>query len=437
MDNWKLIPMDQLVGVTSNWNTPEIVNFYETQIYPHVNSIYKDGVSQLNEQIAYQAERTDQYSLNRIEDIKDQLGGLTINVDNIKITLDPNEMLVLLQTFNFILGWRQYETIFALIERIKLFFKTQGYDYRYFMFFKNDSYMYSININNTKLRFDIAQSGYSTPDFNNLSKLVFDQFSKFMRSKTHLSNFRKILPDSDFSLNYEMRTQGHNYVGWSRSELISALKESEFFEEHVDEITNSSGFIKYIYTYPKFNVSYKIRSKRELPIFEYVSRVKLELIYKYINNYNGINLHSLCKLKNIDNITLRRMLDKFDPSFLKGKYKELSVDEMCEALGTKAISASMLEIPQLSHDILYQPGGKYEKKIRKNYNEFMNIKEEEKTEIKEIYNKYLLNCADKNVSTQSIVFDAIELGLVDKIDRNMTRAEICEIIRKYIVQLYS
>ena len=451
MEEYKLPTMEELGVMPSSWDDPRIKEFYQLEIYPELDNIFLEIKNDIDNQIQKDFEKISTIALSstKVENIRQRIaymqkGLLKISdiINDVKTNYNPSYVMLKL---NLITQHHYNRTaslkILKLLNKIEAFFQPLGYAYRYFMFFDENSYMYNINVNNTKLRFNISESGYCGPDSDNLSKLIFDRFSNIMRAGAPLSHFNHLINSSSKrlnDLNYEFVTGGYDYIGWSKTELISALKESEFFEEHVDEITNSSGFTNYIYTYSYFgdNVKRKLQSKRNLPIFEYVPKLYLELIYRYINNYKDINLRSLCKSPYIDNITLYRMLDKFDPTFLNGKYKELSVNEICNVLGVDVITSSMLEIPQLSQDILYQPGGRYEKEVRKKYNTFMGVKEEEKIEIKEIYNKYLLNCEDKTIPIQSVIFDAIELGLFEQINRNMTREEICEIIRQYIVTLY-
>ena len=320
---------------------------------------------------------------------------------------------------------------------IKSEFELNHYTWRYFSFFKNDSYMYKLNILNKRIEFDIAESGYISSYLSISPDKIFNTFKE--RAKKSLDRYTF---DDERNLSKQERGEfrrvngEYPLIGWKRSELLKALKESELFEEKVETVTTYTGKIKYIYTYPKISKkSMSIRKLRPLPIFDRVSKVKLELIYRYVNNYKNINFPKLCSIYYIDTITMLRMLDKFDPNFMGGNYKNLNVDEICATFGTtKEMVKSMIEeIPNISQAIIYQPGGRYAQNIQKKYADvFKSFESTESEELNSLYNKYALNCQNPNISEKEIVFDAIELGLVEYISRNMTKEEICKIIKNYI-----
>ena len=310
-----------------------------------------------------------------------------------------------------------------IVDTIELRLNNEGFEYRYFAFFNENSYMYNLNTNYTRLKFDIAESGYSYSNSEELAEEVFEEFLENAKNNRYLKN-SKFLPRTNDN-------QLRKLVGWSKSDLIDALAESEYFKEVVQDDYNR------IHIYPNIGVRIWRYENNKLPLLRYLSKQRLELIYKYVNNYNRINFKTLCDMNGIDTITVRRMLNKFDPTFLNGKYNDMNVAEICKSFNFNLISRSSLDIKELSENIYFQPGGRYFNSVEKNFNVYMGINNEEaENKIKDLYRKYIINCEDLTITRDLIMFDIIELGLIKQINRSTTREEMCKIIRKYITSIY-
>ena len=354
------------------------------------------------------------YIMSRIEDA---VGAIKLNNVSVGIIILNNIQTRMKYFGDIDVLTEEINNITKHVDIIKENAKLYGGVFRYFTIFDKNSYMYNLNVNNIRLRFDVAESGYVMKPFINESFNFLDLFknNRFVRSGTE--------------------NEIPNHIGWKKSELIKALSESEFFHENVTERVNQRGFIEYKYEYPNMRPKIvTIRKKRSFPIFDNVTKPVLELLYRHINNYNSINFRKLCAMDKIDDITMKRMLDKFNPTFLNGKYKDMNHREICSNF--EDVREFLIEIPQASQDVLFQPGGRYAMNVEKKYNTFMGLENKEEEKIKELYIKYFKNCKDEKITRDDIIFDAIELGLVDQINRNMSKNKICEVIQKYIKSIH-
>ena len=323
-------------------------------------------------------------------------------------------------------------------------FKLHNFTFRYFEFFNDKSFMYKLNSLNIKLEYDVAEAGYVTENNEIIRDNVFSELRYVTNNQK--DNFSKsIYENLDTSVRvdgnltewmeselYE-RVEGDHLIGWTKNELLAALRESEFFEEKVETITKDNGLQFYLYSYPKLGPrKFRIKKQRSLPILDWVSKVKLEYLYKYVNNFNGVNFSKLCSIKFVDKFTLVKMLDKFNPKFRAGTYKNMEVEQICNAL---TLSLKLPINQDYIEEFRYQPGGRYMKEIQAKYtkeNPGM-FKDTLIEKLPAIYQKYIDNCGNDNISLQEILYDAIELGLSNQINRQMNKEQLCKIIRNYIL----
>src|SRR5436189_2764474 len=99
MNNYNFLTLPQLGVVNIDFDTPEIINFYQNQIYPELYTLYQKGLSSFNNRIV--ALQNDNLLYNEdyegyIEDAKHRIVALENNMNNIKKTLNPNNVLMLL-----------------------------------------------------------------------------------------------------------------------------------------------------------------------------------------------------------------------------------------------------------------------------------------------------------------------------------------------------
>jgi len=297
--------------------------------------------------------------------------------------------------------------------------------------------MYNINSLSVKLQYDIAESGYITKDDKIIQERVFEGL--IYTANTEKVNFAY---SAYKDLNWEEKLYfndsqiGKGFIGWKKSELIAALKESEFFEEKIDSITEENGSKVYLYTYPKLGPrQFIIKKERTLPILDNLSKVKLEYLYRYINNTDNVNFLKLCSIKFIDKVTLIRMLDKFNPNFIRGEYHSMEVNQICNAL---TVLRNLPIDQDYINEFKYQPGGRYMKQIQEKYARdnpglFKNSDNIPIEKLPAIYQKYIDNCGSDNITLQEILYDIIELGLSNQINRQMNKEQLCKIIRNYIL----
>ena len=335
--------------------------------------------------------------------------------------------------------------IYKIVSELSL----QNYTFRYFMIF-NNSFMYKLNLLNIKLEYDIAECGYITVDNKNIQDNIFS----FLRESLETDEWsvcdyinRNIRMNNLELSYYEEYYNIEILIGWRRSELISALKESEFFEEKIETRTNSVGNEIYIYTYPKLGPrEFVIKKKRSLPILDNINKSILEYIYRYINN-TKFNLDSLCSKKFktnnslieaskiLDKPTLVRLFKEYNPNFIGGVYKNMEVAQICDILNnykTLYIDKDYIE------SIKYQPGGRYMKQIQEKYIKnnseiFTDSNKIPVEKLPDVYQKYVDNCGNKNMDIKDILYDIIELGLSNQINRQMNKEQLCKIIRNYIL----
>ena len=317
--------------------------------------------------------------------------------------------------------------------------KLKGYVYKYFNFFNEDCYMYKINILNKKLEYDIAESGYVTEKSEIIKNVAYESLFAFLEENNEDSYQNEVYSRlDDVEVNKMLRSDNltwYAFVGWKKKEYIKALKESELFEENVETIETERG-INYVYTYPNLGhrkiTTWRLRS---FPILDGIGKVLLEYLYRYLNEIgsNVTNLTKLCQIDYIDAPTLQRVLVSVDPKFRGGDVKDLGVNEICSLFNIRKELIS--GIPKISEDIILQPGGKYARDIQRKYIQQRPGLFKEKLEdvkLKPMYEKYMLRCGDPNIPIQDIIFDAMDLRLTKLINRNMSRDELCRVIRNYL-----
>jgi hypothetical protein len=313
--------------------------------------------------------------------------------------------------------------------------KERGYIYKYFIFIKENSYMYQLNINNTRLEYDIASSGltliapYDVTEhaFNLLRGTLSGSFPYQVVTPQDISTkFRTLIPmEEENNITYKNK-HGTQFIGWKRSELIAALKESELFKEEVTEISPE----RYVYRYPNLGkATLNIRKRRELPIFDLLSKYRLEYLYQYINTNRAkgtpLNFKKLCRMRYVDLPTMHRMLKKFLP-ILYNVFEDKSLQEICEQLSLRGDMLTF--IPERGAAIKYHPGGRYEKEAA----EELLPGSREEYKLNQLYQKYIDRCNDPTLDILEIVFDMHELEIFNIAKRGMTKEQLCVIITRYL-----
>jgi hypothetical protein len=323
----------------------------------------------------------------------------------------------------------QQAEIVNLYNDILSYLGSYGFIFKYYIFIKENSYMYQLNVNNVRLEYDIAASGMTilAPPiiYGSTFRRIQATFTRTQVDAIDIRRAAQINNDEEhFGITYEDK-HGNSFIGWKRSELIAALKESEVFKEEVTEINPG----KYIYSYPNLGKAIMhIRKKRELPIFDLLSKVKLEYLYQYINSQraggNQFNFQKLCRMQ-VDRETMDRMLKKFLPS-LEPIFKDLSVLEICKELSVH--KQAMVFIPERGAAIKYRPGGRYEKEAA----EELLPGTHEEYKLNQLYQKYIDRCNDPTLDKSEILFDMDELEIFSMSNRRMTKEQLCAIITKYL-----
>jgi hypothetical protein len=317
-----------------------------------------------------------------------------------------------------------------------------GYVFRYFDFLKEDSYMYQINVNRTRMEYDIFDAGdISTEEDTILSNILGISLMENgpKGGPAVLSEVNNYITDNGLkALKFRDRRVGYsNLIGWNISEYKDALIESGYFNIEITEEKhlNKKGEkrILYRHTYPKlYNYAYILHEPfpdldKVAPYYFDSSRTMY--LYKFLNNQGSpkLNMNKLCKQPHIDAPTLQRMLLLKDPKFRGGHVKDMGVKAICSLFNVR--SELVASIPEVSKQLMIKPGSRYERELSK---EFLSIGQLPEEKLSKEYQKYLDRCNNHRVTEKDIIFDAIELGLGNYIQRNMSRNELCELIRNYL-----
>jgi len=365
-----------------------------------------------------------------------------------------------------------------------------NYEFRYFTFFNMNSYMYNLNRNQIKPASKIFRTGTLYPDKSDIVWKNLLQHGLGFESKWRLGIPRK---RGKLLFRHELK---QNTIGWSKKALIEALEQSEIFYEEIiphekeinyidywdyenyndmiedePEMTNviekpkviTKKLIRYEHVYPNLLKLGMVYNTMEMISYLHISptgetydemevesnysrepikQFYLKLLPKYILEQlyhsvykDWINLHKICTLKYMDIATLRRMIwTYYRPKLSYKQIIDFSAEDMCSIIEQVGVRKRVIKkVPEKSQELLLQPHGR-------TYMKYMLAPQyiEPKLGAESIpsaYRIYYQNCSDINKDKTDIIFDAIELGLSNYITRNMTKEDICNLIREYLEKL--
>ena len=360
-----------------------------------------------------------------------------------------------------------------ILEFINRDYTTYSYNFHYFWFMDTDSYLLHVKKDQIELSPEIFESSTLVPDMSSkiLDFLLKEGFNYYSRNKIFYNLTGNFRDNPVFYRNHP------NYLGWSRHRLLETLKKSELFQEEivpieieykyengeVFDLKGGDNFLKiknnkrYLHRYPnleklgmktdtmdrffdaELDVLYPANTTRspiEQPFLKYLSVGMLEMLY-YLIASPKLNLSRVCEIPYIDKNILKQIITKFTRIDM---HLRLNLDDwrvvtksyLCQLLNQYLISQDVRsEIPERSQEVILQPGGKTYLKYLGEPERFLPTKVEN---VSEIYKSYYQNCSDVTKTREDILFDAIELGLSNQINRGMTKADICRIIFKYLSQ---
>ena len=176
------------------------------------------------------------------------------------------------------------------------------------------------------------------------------------------------------------------------------------------------------------------RSPIKQPYLKSLNKIMLEQLYYYAYRPK-LNLDTICEISPpVDKNILKQIILKFvDSRRFRFKPEELLIytrGELCQILQKLRYDVEVLKIiPERSQEVILQPGGKTYLKYLGEPERFSTSKVEN---IPETYKVYYQNCSDITKTKEDILYDAIELGLSNQIDRGMTKEDLCRMILNYL-----
>lgn len=353
-------------------------------------------------------------------------------------------------------------------------YKVYGYSFKYFHFFSDSSYLNNINVHQIEPNLDTFETGKTGPDIS--EKVLANLLGVGMGL---ITSYRIRGSDITIMNNIPEIIQGGINVGWTKQHLIDALAKSELFYEEIvpierqvtyylieydNEGTEIPGekvektFSRYLHRYPNllklgmnpdpedyisfthFDLNQKFSEDFSIPgnvSIRGESQYYLKMLPKYILEQLYIlayspklNLSILCEIPYMDKFVIRRLIQKY----FRVQHDQLifypTKSEMCGFLESLRVMGTVLpEIHETSKALIFQPGGQTLRSYMTQPELYVGIQPPAPPSA---YFEFYDRCADPNVDKSEIIFDAIQLGLIDKIDRNMTKEEICRIIQRFI-----
>ena len=352
----------------------------------------------------------------------------------------------------------------VIIESIKAEYIGYNYEYDYFMFYEKNAYLYNINKLNVNFDINTFVTGTINKDFSKevITEYAFIQgldISGIYRHPYLLHDLKK-----DKKKFYTVPT---GRIGWSKQKILDALIQNNLFHEVITPEIR-------MYTYDGGRIREEIRYRRNYPELE-----KLGLIYRhdvyetYLTDENHdehpvgirlegnltqkdtphlllgrlpryvleqfyyyvykprLNINILPEIQYMDVNTARRMMHEYFPvSIDVNVLMNYQLKDIFDIISRNITMREFhQEIPELSQALILQPGGRTYSKYMQQPELFQKGPE---VQVPQEYRRYLLNCQDVNIGFETIIFDAIELGLTSQLRRGMSRTDVCNIIRNYL-----
>jgi hypothetical protein len=323
-----------------------------------------------------------------------------------------------------------YNHLVSIYNNILNDYLAAGYTYKYFMPVKTDAFIYQINVNNVRMEYDIAAAGIGSRGSSNVSSSVYNTLkSEFDRDHISLMNLKHQVYRTVYQSEHPEGIKwdpGETFIGWKKSEYVSALKESGMFEEIMIEDGNG----RFIRSYPNLGKAI-IRTQHSRPniVLEKLTTKQLGYLYQYINSQRAggiqFNFQKLCNSRYVDLPTMQRMLQRFLPPLYQ-VFINKSLKEICSDLSIR--KQTMVFIPERGAAIKYRPGGRYEKEAA----EELLPGSREEYKLNQLYQKYIDRCNDPELDKSEILFDMQDLDIMNLADRKMNKNQLCAIITKYL-----